>query len=83
MTRIYKHFKKKLFILFIFGYIGSSLQVFSSCGEWGLLFVAVRGLLIVVASLVCGAWALGAQASVVVVCGLQELWLMGSRVQGQ
>ena len=25
---------------------------FSSCGEWGLLFIAVRGLLIVVASLV-------------------------------
>ena len=25
---------------------------FSSCGEWGLLFVAVHGLLIVVASLV-------------------------------
>ena len=25
---------------------------FSSCGEWGLLFVAVRGPLIVVASLV-------------------------------
>ena len=25
---------------------------FSSCGEWGLLFVAVRGLLIEVASLV-------------------------------
>ena len=25
---------------------------FSSCSEWGLLFVAVRGLLIVVASLV-------------------------------
>ena len=25
---------------------------FSSCGEWGLLFVAVRGLLVVVASLV-------------------------------
>ena len=24
---------------------------FSSCGEWGLLFVAVHGLLIVVASL--------------------------------
>ena len=41
---------------------------FSSCGEWGLLFVEVRGLLIAVASLVaralehmgfssCGAWA--------------------------
>ena len=27
-------------------------QAFSSCGEWGLLFVAVCGLLIVVASLV-------------------------------
>ena len=26
--------------------------VFSSCGEWGLLFIAVRGLLIAVASLV-------------------------------
>ena len=26
-------------------------RAFSSCGEWGLLFVAVRGLLIVVASL--------------------------------
>ena len=25
-------------------------QAFSSCGEWGLLFVAVHGLLIVVAS---------------------------------
>ena len=27
-------------------------RAFSSCGEWGLLFVQVRGLLIVVASLV-------------------------------
>ena len=27
-------------------------QAFSSCGEWGLLFFAVRGLLIAVASLV-------------------------------
>ena len=27
-------------------------QAFSSCGEWGLLFIAVRGLLIVVVSLV-------------------------------
>ena len=45
-------------------------RAFSSCGEWGLLFVAVRGLLIAVASLVvehrlharglssCGSWAL-------------------------
>ena len=28
------------------------MQAFSTCGEWGLLFPAVRGLLIVVASLV-------------------------------
>ena len=27
-------------------------RAFSSCGEWGLLFVAVHGLLVVVASLV-------------------------------
>ena len=43
------------FNLFIFGCVGSSLlhvQAFSSCGERGLLFVVVRGLLIVVASLV-------------------------------
>ena len=45
-------------------------RAFSSCGEWGLLFVVVRGLLFAVASLVaehglqapgfrsCGAWAL-------------------------
>ena len=42
-------------------------QAFSSCGERGLLFVVVRGLLIAVAS---GARALGARASVVVVLGL-------------
>ena len=41
-------------------------QAFSSCGERGLLFVAVRRLLIAVTSLVCGARALGTQASVVV-----------------
>ena len=39
---------------------------FSSCGEWGLLFVAVCGLLIAVASLCFRAWALGTRASVVV-----------------
>ena len=31
-------------------------QAFSSCGERGLLFVAVRGLLIAVASLVAEHW---------------------------
>ena len=44
--------------------------LFSSCGERGLLFVVVRGLLIAVASLVAGARALGAWASVVVARGL-------------
>ena len=47
-------------------------QAFSSCGERGLLFVAVCGLLIAVASLCCRAWALGAWASVVVPCGLSS-----------
>ena len=44
-----------LFIyLFIFGCVGSSVRAraFSSCGKRGLLFIAVRRLLIVVASLV-------------------------------
>ena len=50
---------------------------FSSCGEWGLLFVVVRGLLIAVASR-CGARALGTWASVVVArrlrsCGSRAL----------
>ena len=46
---------------------------FSSCGERGLLFVALHGLLIAVASLVvCRAQALGVQASVVVACGLSS-----------
>ena len=47
-------------------------RAFSSCGEWGLLFVAVRGLLIAVASLCCRARALGTRASVVVAHGLQS-----------
>ena len=50
-------------------------RAFSSCGEWGLLFIVVRGLLIAVASLVAEH---GLQAP-----GLQELWLTGSGVQAQ
>ena len=45
------------------------LRAFSSCGERGLLFVGVRGLLIAVASR-CGARALGKRASVLVALGL-------------
>ena len=50
------------------------VRAFSSCSEWGLLFVAVRGLLIAVASR-CGARALGTQASVVVARGLSSCGL--------
>ena len=45
-------YKLIYFILFIFGCIGCCAWAFSSCGERGLLFVAVHGLLIAVASLV-------------------------------
>ena len=44
------------------------MQVFSSCREWGLLFTAMRGLLISVAAAVA-AYNSGAQA--------QELWRSG------
>ena len=47
------------------------MRAFSSCGERGLLFVAVHGLLIVVASLCCGARALGVRVSVVVARALE------------
>ena len=46
-------FKENLFILFIYFWLRSVFRcapAFSSCGERGLLFVAVRGLLIAVAS---------------------------------
>ena len=43
-------------------------RVFSSCGEWGLLFIVVHGLLIAVASR-CGTQALGVRASVVAAYG--------------
>ena len=51
------------------------MQAFSSCGEQGLLFIAVRGLL--KAShcggfSCCGAWALGSRASVVVARGFSS-----------
>ena len=68
------------FILFIYLFIHSFwlhwvFVAFSSCCERGLLFVAVRGLLIAVASLVMEH---GLQAH-----GLQQLWLAGSRAQAQ
>ena len=47
-------------------------QAFSSCSKRGLLFDAVCGLLIAVASLCCRARALGAWASVAVASGLSS-----------
>ena len=43
-----------LFIYLFLAVLGlcCCVRAFSSCGEWGLLFVVVHGLLIVVASLV-------------------------------
>ena len=46
------------------------MWAFSSCGEWGLLIVAVHGLLIAKASLCCRAQTVGVQASVVAACRL-------------
>ena len=54
-----------------------AVQAFSSCGEWGLLFVGVRGLLIAVASLFEGHRLQGAQASVFV---SPRVWNTGSVV---
>ena len=47
-------FFKFLFIYLFLAALGLRcyVQAFSSCGEWGLLFIVVRGLLIAVASLV-------------------------------
>ena len=62
-----------LFILFLAELgLHCCAQVFSSCCGRGLLFVVMRGLLIAVASLCCGARALGMWASVVVARGLSS-----------
>ena len=62
--KIFKIYRIYLFLA-VLG-LRCSAQAFSSCGERGLLFIVVRGLLIAVAFLVaehglssCGVWALG------------------------
>ena len=69
--------KKILYYLFIFGFAGSLLllRLFSSCGEWGLVFVTVRRLLTVVVLMLRRT---SSRAS-----GLQQLWFPGSRAQAQ
>ena len=47
-------------------------RAFSSCSERGLLFIAVCGLLIAVASICCRAGALGTWTSVVLARGLSS-----------
>ena len=67
---VFLNFFKNLYLFLAALGLCCCAQAFSSCGERGLLFVAVRGLLIAVASLHCGAQALGVRASVVVSRGL-------------
>ena len=57
------------------------MRAFSSCGEQGLLFIEVRGLLIAVAPR-CRAQALGTWTSVVVARGLSSygLWALERRL---
>ena len=45
-------FLNSFLFLFTYGCTGSSLlhRIFSGCSEWGLLFIAVHGILITVAS---------------------------------
>ena len=78
-------FKINLFYLFIFGCFGSSLL----CAGFLQLRRAGATLCCSVRASqcggfsCCGARALGARASVVVACRLQQSWLAGSRAQAQ
>ena len=58
------------------------MWAFSSCGKRGLLFIAVHGLLIAVASLCCRSQALGVQVSVAVAHGLSSCgyWALERRL---
>ena len=62
-----------IFFFFFLAALGlrCCMWAFSSCGERGLLFLAVCGLLIAMASR-CGARALGTRASVVMARGLSS-----------
>ena len=80
------HCRRQIFFnyLFLFGCAGSSLprRVFSSCGEWVLLCVMVRELLITVASLVAECKLQGMQASVVAahVLSICNSWNLENRL---
>ena len=68
ISTIFSDFNQSAFFWAVLG-LRCYVWAFSSCGEQGLLFLAVRGLLIAVASR-GGAQALGVRASVVVAHGL-------------
>ena len=70
------HFLNKFIYLFMHLFLAvfslhCCIRVFSSCGKWGLLIIAIHRLLIAVASLVEH----GLQA-----CRAQQLWHVGSAV---
>ena len=69
------------YLLFLAAFGLCCVRAFSSRGGQGLLFIAVRRLLIAVASR-CGARALGAWASVLVVRGLSSCgsWALERRL---
>ena len=54
MIQILYFFNLFIFIYLFLAALGlcCCMRAFSSCGEWGLLFIAVDGLLVAVASLV-------------------------------
>ena len=67
---VQESFFKNKFIYFIFAVLGlcCCVRAFSSCGKRGLFFVAVRGLLTAVASLV---GSMGSRRMVFSSCGTQ------------
>ena len=85
MVSLYFYFLKLInLLIYLLAALGLRCCVwaFSSCGERGLLFIAVRGLLIAVASLCCGALALGMRAAVIVAHGLSSCgsWALERRL---
>ena len=62
---LYRNFYLFIYLFRLHWGLRCCARAFSSSGEWGLLFIAVRGLLTAVASR-CRARALGTRASVVV-----------------
>ena len=82
---IFYFFKFIYFIYFWLRWVFIAARAFSSCGERGLLFVAVRGLLIAVASVVAEHGLYGTRASVVVARRLSSCgsWTLERRLSSR